>query len=341
MGRTIILALAAVAFAMPAAVAPAFPPPAPPPVSRDINSYVLFAYDELVWKGGTPATDSGRIYGGNIGVNYADRSPTGFALSFGTSARGIMSPGSQAVAHNVRADDAADIFYYLYANAVNASFGATVNNPNPDTVGYPDGNIPFTGPIIDTPNLPVLPFTPNRALTNGAADLTVNGSGGLPSPQTLSPGAYRDMRFNDNAVVNFLAGTYDIRNLSMGMNVTINVTDATILQIDRNFDPNNNLTFGANPGHNGGARILVGGFGNNVNTTRTTNFSQNAEIHAQYFAPTAWLDLGGNNELFGRFWAQRITGDPNNNVTFVVPSPAAAALLTLAGALAHRRRRVL
>src|SRR6185295_18611089 len=93
---------------------------ATPIVSRDINTYVLFAYNELIWKGGSVATNSGYIMGGNIGVNYPG---AGITLAFGTSGRGIMSAGSQAVADSVRADDAQDVFYTLFANQTNPSFG--------------------------------------------------------------------------------------------------------------------------------------------------------------------------------------------------------------------------
>src|SRR5215468_6492712 len=35
-------------------------------IARDIDTYVLFAYDELTFKGGNAATNSGYIVGGNI-----------------------------------------------------------------------------------------------------------------------------------------------------------------------------------------------------------------------------------------------------------------------------------
>jgi hypothetical protein len=300
-------------------------------VNRDINSYVLFAYNELVFKGGSAATNSGFITGGNIGVNYAGLSQSAFSLEFATSARARMDDGFQAVADSVRGD-AAGSFFDLFANSVNPSFASQIRGSGPTA---------YSGPIVPTPSLPTLGFTPNRALTNSAADLTVNGSGGLPSPQTITPGAYRDVRFNDNSVVTFGAGVFDLRNLSIGKNVTINVSDSTVLQIDRQFDPNDFLIFGANPGSTGLAKILVGGFGDNPTTTRSTNFSHNAEIHAQYFAPNSWLDLGGGNELYGRYWALRITGDPNNNVHFV-PAPGALVgvlMMGAAGAVGRRRRR--
>ena len=313
-----------------------------PQVSRDINTYVLFAYDQLTWKGGNLATDSGYIVGGNIGVNYplsqAPSNPTSFSMNFGTTYRGIMSPEYQAVADSVRADDAQDIFYYLFANSTNASFGATVNNPNPDTLNYPDGNYPFTTPIIATASLPVLPFTPSNTRMASEPDLTV----AQDAVVSLTPGDRRDVRFNDGAVVTLTDGLYNMRSLSMGVGVTVNVTDNTTLQIDEDWFLNNNLSFGL--GTNSGARVYIGAYGINVNTTRVTTFSKNNEIHAQYFAPTGWLDLGGGNELYGRYWAQRITGDPNNNVYFeVVPEPSGAIALIgglgALGSLLIRKRR--
>lgn len=297
-------------------------------INRDINSYVLFAYNELVFKGATVASGKGYITGGNIGVNYPGLSQSAYSLEFATSGLAVMSDGYQAVADSVRADNTGS-FYDLFANSTNPSFAAAIRGSGPAA---------FSTPIIATPSLPALGFTPGRAITDNASDIQVGGSGGLPSPQSLSPGAYRDVRFNDNATVNFGAGVYDIRNLSMGKHVTINVTDQTILRIDRQFDPNDFLLFGTNAGHNGGAQVLVGGFGDNPTTTRTANFSHNAEIHAQYFSPNSWLDLGGGNDLFGHYWALRITGDPNNNVTMQVPAPSAAVLGLIGCTLAARRR---
>lgn len=292
-------------------------------VNRNINSYVLFAYDELIWKGGNAATNSGYIVGGNIGVNYAGNSPTGYALAFATSGRGIMSDGYQAVAENTRGD-AAGSFFDLYTNALNPSFASTIRGAGP--IGY-------SGPIIATANLPVLPFTPNRALTNSASDVTV-AVGGV---QSFLPGAYRDFRANDNSTVNFGNGTYDIRSLSFGKNVTVNVTDQTVFQVDQDMFTNINLKFGL--GTSGGAKLFLGAHGINVNTTRVLNFSHGAEFHGQYFSPTGWLDLGGESNLYGRFWAQRITGDPNNNVYFAVPEPTSLLVLSAATLFFVQRKR--
>ncbi len=275
-------------------------------VNRNINSYVLFAYDELVFKGGSLATGTGNIVGGNIGVNYPGTSPTGFSLAFGTSGRAVMSDGFQAVADSVRGD-AAGSFYDLYANSLNPSFASTIRHLGPVSYGTP---------IIATPSLPVLPFTPNRSLTNSASDITVPNGGS----QSFTAGVpIKDFRANDNSTVTFGAGTYDIRSLSFGSNVTVNVTDNTIFQIDRGMFTNINLKWGL--GTASGSRLFLGADTYNVNTERVLNFSHGAEFHGQFFSPGGWLDIGGESELYGRFWSRRITGDPQNNVYYAVPEP--------------------
>jgi hypothetical protein len=275
--------------------------------SRDINTYVLFAYDELIFKGGSAATDSGHIRGGNIGVNFPGRASDGFSLKYATAGRAIMDAGTQAAADSVRADNPEGVFYDLYANSVSPSFAATILGSGP---------LPFATPIIQSADLPVLPFTPNRALTNNANDITIGGVG-IPSPYTFSPGAYRDVRVNDDSTVTFGKGVFDMRSLSLGANVTVNVTDSTELRIDRGFSTNDGLRFGL--GTQSGAHVFVGAYGFNPNSTQVTNFAHHGEIHVQFFAPTGWLDLGGDNDLFGRFWAQRISGDRDDDVNFGGP----------------------
>jgi hypothetical protein len=284
-----------------ASVASAVEPP------RIIDAYVLFAYDEMILKGATGASPRGHIRGGDIGVNNANPNPNDFALSFATFGRVIMDPGSNAVADSVRASSAEGIFFNLFANRVNASFGPIIDGTGPT---------PFTPPIISDANLPLFPFTPGRALTDGAADVTIGGTG-IPSPFTFTPGAYRDVRLNNGVVVSFGDGTFDLRSLSIGTNVTVSVTDQTILQIDRGLSINDGLKFGV--GTFSGAQIFLGAFGFNANQSPVTNLAHNAEIHVQFFSPNGWLDLGGRNQLFGRYIARRISGDPNNNVTLEFP----------------------
>ena len=277
--------------------------------SRNIDDYVLFAYDEMILKGAVGGSDSGYIHGGDIGVNYADRGENGSpSLSYATLGPVIMDTGRNAVADSVRANNSQGVFFNLFANSVTAQFAATILGSGPS---------PFADPIIAPGNLPVLPFTPGRALTDSATDVTVGGGQGFPSPHTLAPGAYRDVRVNDGKVLNLGDGTYDMRSLSLGTNVTVNVTDHTVIQIDRGWTINDGMQFGV--GTQAGARVLVGALGFDAHRNTVCNFAHVAEVHMQFFAPTGWLDIGGTNRLFGRFWAQRITGDPSNDVIVQEP----------------------
>jgi hypothetical protein len=280
----------------------------PPQPSRDIESYVLFAYDEMILKGAANGSDHGYIHGGDIGVNFPDRGQDGSpSLSYATIGPVVMDAGSNAVADSVRAANPEGVFYNLFANSVNVTFDATILGAGP---------LPFTTPIIAPANLPVLPFTPGRALTDNAADVLI-GQTGFPSPHTLAPGAYRNVRVNDGGTLNLGDGVYDMRSFSVGANVTVNVTDRTVIQIDRDWSVNDGLRLGV--GTQSGARVLVGGLGFSATQIRVCNFAHVAEIHAQFFAPTGWLDIGGLNRLFGRFWAQRITGDPSNDLVLQEP----------------------
>jgi hypothetical protein len=281
-------------------------PPSQP--ARDITRYVLFAYDEMILKGAVGGSDSGYIHGGDIGVNFAGRGQDGSpSLSYATLGPVIMDTGSNAVADSVRAANPEGVFFNLFANSVNVTFDATILGSGP---------LPFTSPIIAPAALPVLPFTPGRTLTDAASDVMVGGTG-FPSPHALAPGAYRDVRVNDGRTLLLGDGVYDMRSLSVGTNVTVNVTDRTVLQIDRDWSVNDGLKFGV--GTQAGARVFLGGLGFNANRATVCNFAHVAEIHVQFFAPTGWLDIGGTNRLFGRFWAQRITGDPSNDVILQQP----------------------
>jgi hypothetical protein len=129
----------------------------------------------------------------------------------------------------------------------------------------------------------------------------------------LAPGAYRDVRVNDGKTLNLGDGLYDFRSFSVGTDVTVNATDLTVIQVDRNWSVNDGLQFGV--GTQSGPRVYLGALGFNPNGEPVCNFAHRAEIHMQFFSPTGWLDMGGANELFGRYWAQRISGDSSNNVT--------------------------
>lgn len=351
--RTLVPALC-LALLVPVSTAAFAAPPAVP--GTDPNTYVLFATQELQFKGGGGTLASGgMIVGGNIGVNNP-----GGTLMYSTSAVAHMSPGTWAVADNASSGPNSNgSLHWLYANSVNQGWvggsGATVVDPNPATlspIGVGQYAWNASGGLFAS--MPTLPFVPSYQRMASANDVLVNGT-----TVNLSPGDYRDVEFRSSAVVNLGDGVYNMRSLKIGSSnpgVVVNVTDKTVLQIDQYFDAGDRMRFGANPESNGGACVYVGSIKNSANdfynttTERTTNWGHfgrgsGGSLHMQYYAPNGWLDLGGDMELYGRYWAYRITGDPGNNLylEMVVPEPSSLAALlaglgSFGGMLIRRKR---
>jgi hypothetical protein len=283
--------------------------------STDINTYVLFANNSLNFAGGE-RVGTGNIFGGNVGVNaVAGSSPTAVV---GVNFNFHMSDNTSLVADRLQFGSFASA-YDVYYNKTYGSRGGTIRNPPRHT---------FTAPLISS--LPALGFTPGRSITDTATDYTI-ASG---SPLTLTPGNYRDITVQQNGILNLSAGTYNIRNLLSDGQTQVNVTDGTILLIDGAFNLGNLSSFGA--GTLGLAQVRVGSY--NVSGT-TINFGQSLEARGLFYGPNGSLKLGGDNNLFGRFWANTITSDKNDNIYFVVPEPSALVLVSLGLIACALRRR--
>ena len=327
-------------------------------IEQNLDSYVLFATQDLLFKGGGGTLPTGgMIVGGNIGVNNV-----GGTLRYSTDAIAHMSDGTWAVADDARSGtETAGTLYWLYANTVNPGWttngGATVLQQNPATSTPPDvGQYPWTAPLLTS--LPPLPFTPSYQRMELESDLTLGGAGGTlydAGGYDLDPGNYRDVEFKapgtsdpNQAIINLVDGVYNMRSLkvfSANPGVVINVRDGTILQIDMNFDAGDRMRFGANHDHHGCAKVYVGAIKNSSNdyynptTERVTNWGHDGRasggsLHMQYYAPNGWLDLGGDMELYGRYWAYRITGDPGNNVYLQCIPTTTVTLLSALGPIA-------
>lgn len=295
-------------------------------VNRDINSYVLFALTDLSFKGRDADATRGFIIGGNVGVNRIDPTPNDsnhqLRMGGGGSAHPVvMSPGTQVVSDSMGLGGSDVTVWDMYANV----WGNTNLQANRNS-----GPTAFTPTIVAL--LPSLGFTPNRALTNGAADFNVPEN----TTATLAPGSVRrDVTVRDGATLNLGAGVYDLRNLRCGTDVTINVTDQTILRIDGEFSMNNDGFFGV--GTQGLAQVFCGSYQVGSNDA-TIHFSRRTEAHGWFYAPNGILNLGNHTDLFGRFWADQIGSDWNVNVTYT-PTPGALGLVALGGMVAGRRRR--
>ncbi|MGH7132544.1 MAG: hypothetical protein ACREJO_11415 [Phycisphaerales bacterium] len=294
-------------------------------VNRDINSYVLFAQTDLSFKGRDADVTRGFIIGGNVGVNRIDPTPgdSNHQLRMGgggSSHPVVMSPGTQVVSDSMALGGNDVTVWDMYANV----WGNTNLQANRNS-----GPTAFTPAIVAS--LPSLGFTPNRVITNGALDYVLANGGSA----TLPVGTYRDVTVQNDGTLTLGAGMYDLRNLRCGQDVTIIVTDQTILHIDGEFSMGNDGFFGV--GTQGLAQVFCGSYQVGANDA-SIHFSRRTEAHGWFYAPNGILNLGNHTDLFGRFWADQIGSDFNVNVTYT-PTPGAAGLIALGGLVAARRRR--
>lgn len=276
----------------------AFPPSAEP--SRDINTYVLFAFDELNFKGRDGNPSRGFIRGGNVGVNNPDphginHSPYAPVLSMGGGGSGhqvVMDDGKQVVGDTVRIGETSSI-WNLFANEVQTSFDPSVLRDPPRT--------PYTGPIIDPGLLPSCPpFNP------GALNITVPKGGSL----ALAPGDYGDVRVQDNGTLTLAAGIYNLKSFNNGKKVRILTDQATDVRVAQDFSTND----GGFVGPADCARFCVRSDGVSHNDA-SVSFGRNTEVHGQFLVPNGRMNLGHSTDMFGRFWAQTVSSDFNVNMT--------------------------
>ncbi len=276
----------------------AAPPPAQP--SRDINTYVLFAFDEMNFKGRDGNPSRGFIKGGNVGVNNPDphgvnHSPYAPVLSMGGGGSGhqvVMDDGTQVVGDTVRLGETSSV-WNLFANEVQNSFDPSVLRDPSQTS--------FAAPIINPALLPTCPpFAP------GTLNVTVPKGGSL----VLAPGNYGDVRVQDNGTLTLGAGIYNVKSFNNGKKVRILTDPATDVRVAQDFSTND----GSFVGPADCARFCVRSDGVSHNDT-TVSFGRNTEIHGQFLVPNGQLRLGHSTDLFGRFWAKIVSSDFNVNMT--------------------------
>ncbi|GEM_PF-1906830 len=271
----------------PAAAAPAVA------VNRDINSYVLFAYDDLNFGGRDAGPTRGFIDGGNVGVNNPDTTAHGSQLNMCAAGRHqvVMSDGTQAVADTASLSSACSL-YDLYTNRLSG---------NPPVVPRHAGPMTFSAPIVAPANLPQLPaFTcdPTKPVTVPS-----------DSAMSLAPGVWGAVRVTDHGTLNLAAGIYTMCGLNNGKYVHINTVSGTVVRIAGSFSSNNESFVG--PACD--AQFLVRSDGVSSNDS-SVSYGRNSEVHGLFFAPNGRLNLGHSSDLFGHFWAKTMGSDWNVNV---------------------------
>ncbi len=275
--------------------------------STDINSYVLFATQELSVKGANGG-NGGNILGGNIGVNeVGNASDPDYELKTGAGDEIYMSAGTHAVANGVSIGDGS-IIGDLFANKVNPSFDpAIVTGTGP--TAYTLTQFGATKALIDPANITAL--FPSFTVDPNASDVNVPTNGKI----VLAPNQdYRDVRINDNGLLELSAGIYTFRNLDGGSGAKITTKDGTEVRIKRTMTFNDDSVISGSTL----AKFYVEADGINK-ITKSVSFGYHTQFYGQILAPNSRLNLGDNTDFFGRVWARWIDSDARFNITYKAP----------------------
>ncbi|HZP40782.1 MAG TPA: hypothetical protein VFD84_04625 [Candidatus Binatia bacterium] len=279
--------LAAAAFAL--LVATRSPAGAAAEPSRDVETYVLFALEQLTFKGATGCGVCGKILGGNVGVNRVDPAAFTPLLSMGGADNSVLlGDGTEVVADTMRLGSGVDAFD-VFASALEPPGAATIRHAGP---------LPFAAPIVAA--LPPFPsFVPGTT----PVGVPKEGSASLP------PGAWGAVVVGDRGTLVLAPGTYDLASLKLGRQSRLETTAGTVMRIAGSLLVGNDAVVG--PADD--ARFFVRSDGVGANDP-SVGFSRRTEFHGRVWAPNGAIALGSMTNLFGRFWGRTIGSDFNVNV---------------------------
>lgn len=289
-------------------------------IDRELSSYVLFALDELDFKGGnTPACDRGHVLGGNVCTNVdGNLGDSNASVAVGLNGLFRMSDGTQLVGGSIRLGEESSV-YDVY---VERQMGVGWGNPT-----SPCGGPTVRGTVYTISNAVDLPVIPVEQLTTaelcdpfepvGTVDVTVTPDN---SPLDLAPGAYQDIQVQNGTTLRLSAGVYTVRRFTTGQSVNVYTVPGTIIHVWGDGDPNavdfnlggNGSFFGSeDPSVESVACICV----SDIHDNSHVQFSDNGEFWGVIIAPNASVNVGRNFTHYGRFVGRTIGSDFNTNVT--------------------------
>jgi hypothetical protein len=255
------------------------------PVDRTINSYVLFALDNISLKGGNAQV--AEIDNGDVGVQSDQPSDSLNLCQGGSSHQTKLGDGTQANSANFNTSSACS-FWDVYSNHLVGT--PTIRNSGPT---------PFTTPLIPPASLPPFP----SFSCNPASPVTVPNN----ASQSLAPGTYGNVQIKDGAKLTLTGGTYTFCNISMGQNTSLIDVDATIVQVAGTVN-----TDGGTVGPSANAQFFVRGDGAGGGVA--VGFGREGTVAGTWWVPNNQMNLGHGTDLTGHFWALRLQSDFNIQV---------------------------
>ena len=294
-----------------------------PPLRRNLSAYVIFGLQSAGLKN---ITVTGAC---NTGVGCrrgADNSECGVI----THENPFYGDGSQIAGDIARFNRGGGIIYQLFTNQPNGLQNVFINEPpveSPDPLpllgdvdgdGMPSCRLDGTRCVTDAGDLAAacefpVPFpacdpakgvrvAPNSDC-QGAADTSAgNGRCDLP------PGTYGDVDVLDDSKLTLTGGTYAVCGFQFGRRTETIANGPAVVNVSGNVAIGNGSLFGPAIGTNCG-QIKV-----NVNGPGSIGFGREGAMNGYFCAPERLLRLGHGNSLTGRFYADTVSADSNNNV---------------------------
>ena len=245
--------------------------------NTDIDSYVLFALDELAVKGGDASKPS-KIRGGNVGVNAAGEISGKARLKMcngsGDGNPIQMDEGSLVAADSIDIQRACTLWdvrsgVYTHQSSPRA-FRMAIGQP-----WYPIGT------LNPPPMITNLPPKPSIPCATGTKATWTTGS--------PAPGTYGDVTID--GTVTLQPGVYKFCSLKFNGLSALYMTNTTEVQVQGVFSMPKGI-FGSPSSIN--AKLTVSG--------TQVSFGKGSTVYAQMWAWNAEVGLGNNTNLFGKFW---------------------------------------
>ena len=245
--------------------------------SRDLNSYVLFALDELRTKGLT-------IVAGDVGVNAA-----GGSLS--ASSHGVISAPHSAIVADMTRMSTQSVCQQHFANVHRESCGPTAS-PDP---------LPILADPVQACGFP----TPFPACNQGNSRTVAQGQTVTLAPD---PNGYGDVRVYGGGTLVLSGGSYRFCSLRAGRDATIRVQGKSTIAVKGLINLGNGTLLGP------GGSISPGDIAIFADGTMV-HFSGSSDVRARLCAPGAMLRLTHGANVAGTFLArtirtERITAGP-------------------------------
>jgi len=294
-----------------------------PPLRRDLESYVFFGLRSVGLKN---MTVTGAC---NTGVDCAQPNANS-ECGVVTHEDPNYADGSQIAGDRARFRLGGGIIFQLFSNQATGLENVFLGSPPVEPLTLPilgdrDGDqTPSCGPgcAVDPGDLEAAcgfpsPFPacdPTKSMVvTPLADCPSGDQ--MPNNQRcdLPPGIYGRLEVRDNASITFTGGDYGVCDFLFGKQTETLADGPTRINVSGAVQISNDSNFGPPAGQSCGLiRVNVKGPGD-------ITFGRQIAANGYFCAPERTIQLGHDNDLTGRFFADTVSADSNNRAFCCAP----------------------